>query len=335
MNFFSACYYGPGYLPKGWEPIPSKNKNKLQKCPRCEGYKAPRSHHCRKCNACCMKMDHHCPYINNCLGFSNHKFFLLFMIYAIVGCFYSVCISSVYLYDAYIILTADDDFIFDQHSFTHLSFSNVACAISNFGLALAVDIALSILLFVQMKAVITNKTQIENFICAKMFHSETLNENEKQSYPYDLGWKENLKQVFCHGLKPKGNGIWYDTIKGTDNFTLSVIQKMLKAEKASCSRKYRIITSQLESYGIIKCCINYGIRVAWSKPCFNDEPFLPVNVGEVYLVNRGNKEWIYGERIVSMSNSSTETKGWFPRRLAKVVLEEVSSNSEDESTNTE
>lgn len=36
----------------------------LQYCSVCEGYKAPRSHHCRKCGRCVMKMDHHCPWLN-------------------------------------------------------------------------------------------------------------------------------------------------------------------------------------------------------------------------------------------------------------------------------
>ena len=31
-------------------------------CKRCEGWKPPRSHHCRKCGKCVLRMDHHCTY---------------------------------------------------------------------------------------------------------------------------------------------------------------------------------------------------------------------------------------------------------------------------------
>merc|ERR1719201_3292511 len=52
-------------------------------CKWCQRYKPDRAHHCRICKTCVLKMDHHCPWIMNCVGFGNHKFFFLLVVYAV------------------------------------------------------------------------------------------------------------------------------------------------------------------------------------------------------------------------------------------------------------
>ncbi|KAJ8336003.1 hypothetical protein SKAU_G00393460 [Synaphobranchus kaupii] len=60
----------------------------IRYCNRCQLLKPDRSHHCSVCDKCVLKMDHHCPWVNNCVGFSNYKFFLLFLAYSLLYCIF-------------------------------------------------------------------------------------------------------------------------------------------------------------------------------------------------------------------------------------------------------
>ncbi|CAG8598495.1 1716_t:CDS:2, partial [Scutellospora calospora] len=57
-------------------------------CKKCHLPKPERAHHCSVCRKCVLRFDHHCPWIANCVGYFNHRYFLLFMTYLVIGCFY-------------------------------------------------------------------------------------------------------------------------------------------------------------------------------------------------------------------------------------------------------
>ena len=55
-------------------------------CMKCSSIRPPRAHHCSMCGRCIMRMDHHCPWVGNCVGLYNHKYFLMFLLHAAIGC---------------------------------------------------------------------------------------------------------------------------------------------------------------------------------------------------------------------------------------------------------
>ncbi|CDO68748.1 hypothetical protein BN946_scf184989.g14 [Trametes cinnabarina] len=59
-----------------------------------DGFSKPmRAHHCRACGTCVLKYDHHCPWIGQCVGARNHRFFLIFLFWALLFCIWTFSTS--------------------------------------------------------------------------------------------------------------------------------------------------------------------------------------------------------------------------------------------------
>lgn len=63
-------------------------------CKKCVSMRPPRAHHCSICGRCVLRMDHHCPWVGNCVGLHNHKYFLMFLFHALIGCAISAIVMT-------------------------------------------------------------------------------------------------------------------------------------------------------------------------------------------------------------------------------------------------
>ncbi|KAG0311784.1 palmitoyltransferase for Vac8p [Dissophora globulifera] len=74
---------GPEHAERRMETLSiSKQDGRRRWCDICRINKPDRCHHCSLCDRCVLRMDHHCPWAANCIGYGNHKFFYLFVLYA-------------------------------------------------------------------------------------------------------------------------------------------------------------------------------------------------------------------------------------------------------------
>ncbi|XP_023020428.2 palmitoyltransferase ZDHHC6 [Leptinotarsa decemlineata] len=315
-NFLSSMYHGPGYLPPKWMPEKEEYCNYLQFCGVCHGYKAPRSHHCRKCGRCILKMDHHCPWINNCVGWGNHAHFTFFLTFASLGCSQASVILCSSLYRSihrmhYIYL--------GQEPIIELGLYGMILCVFALGFSIGVVAAVGMLLYFQLRAILKNRTGIEDWIIEKATFRRR-NTGEKFVFPYDLGFWENFRQVINFSCHPVGDGIHWPVVPDCDQFSFTLEQIHQKNEKRLKTRVYNIIRPA-SGYWFP---ITHGIRVCLSYP-FTDETRIKLNVGDTVMVTRWRKHWLFGEKIQddlpAGEESLLRSRGWFPRRCAVEVIE--------------
>jgi hypothetical protein len=72
-----------------------------RKCSQCNDLKPARTHHCSVTGRCVFQMNGFCVFINNTVGLENQRFFLLFILYTLIGSGYFL-ISIISIWNHYI-----------------------------------------------------------------------------------------------------------------------------------------------------------------------------------------------------------------------------------------
>ena len=88
VSYYRGVATDPGRIPTSseWEKENAEKKTEgLRFCSREKKWKPERTHFCSAIGHNVLKMDHYCPWLANCVGYFNHKFFMLFIVYASIA----------------------------------------------------------------------------------------------------------------------------------------------------------------------------------------------------------------------------------------------------------
>ncbi|KAK8994664.1 hypothetical protein V6N11_045739 [Hibiscus sabdariffa] len=192
FNYAVAILADPGRVPSTYMPDIEYSKisiheikrkgGDLRYCQKCSHFKPPRAHHCRFCKRCILRMDHHCVWINNCVGHANYKAFFVFVVYAVIACFYSLVL---------LVGSLNSDSQIDEQQ--RDSF-RIVYVISGLFL-LPLSVALSVLLGWHIYLILQNKTTIEQYHEGVRALCLAEKGGTVYEHPYDLGAHENLSSV--------------------------------------------------------------------------------------------------------------------------------------------
>lgn len=76
------------------------NSIDIKYCRTCKIWRPPRSYHCPTCGVCIQTHDHHCIWVNNCVGQRNYRYFITFLVGAIITSSLLIVTGSIHLHRA-------------------------------------------------------------------------------------------------------------------------------------------------------------------------------------------------------------------------------------------
>ena len=198
-GYYILCVFtGPGLAPKG-DPASRaaahdqylKDSHQFKRTPYCRQcgiIPPPRASHCYFCDGCVLEMDHHCPWVLGCVGYNNHHYFIVYLVYCVIGTAYVAAVSTP--------MMADMAYLESVRPF-HQDDVRASLVISTVTGSL-------LLLFggFHVYLAMTNQTSLDSFE-AKLCSSTSAAQVKLRSY--NKGVNENLRNLFGTSW---GSGCW-------------------------------------------------------------------------------------------------------------------------------
>lgn len=150
------------------------------------------------------------------------------------------------------------------------------------------------LLYFQIRAVMRNRTGIEDWILEKARYRSNMTGKEFV-YPYDLGIKRNMRQVLNFSCSPVGDGIEWPVVSGCDQYTLTREQLEQKKEKKKRASEYLIVKQATGNWFPIW---SQGFKVGCCIP-LTDESRIKLNPGDHVRVTRWRKYVFFNKNFIS------------------------------------
>ena len=158
-------------------------------CSWCECNAPPRSFHCHTCKVCILRRDHHCIFTGNCIGYNNHRYFMLMLLYVWVASVYSNIMNFNYVW-----YTVGD---FSVLSVIKLIFPFFSWMIRQIDFVTMVTTALLLLSI----AVMVTITVLMMYHLQNIYYGQITYERSHKIFTYNIGWKNNMKAVFGKNWK--------------------------------------------------------------------------------------------------------------------------------------
>lgn len=334
INFFLTMLKSPGIVPKSWKPEPENQckyngedlKKYLEYCQTCEGFKPPRSHHCKTLNKCVLKYDHYCPWVGNSIGHRNQTSFVRFLFWLVVGNAWTISIVIRAINEH----TGHSEFVLYKkygENYREMTDSALMFNMASVGMSAAAFTLVGMLFLSQLSMILANKTSIEYLTCWTAGQIRDRNELPQEfKYPYSLGCRRNFETVFGKNLfsvffqmKPFHTGFTnWEIVQGTTQYTMTVEKIFQKSYRINLAKPVTAVKSYngswypFWSFGVVVGCF----RVP--KTC---ESRLKLTPGDKVVVGDDiywGSRWWYGVKDVERNGKFEKKGGWFPAKAVEV-----------------